>query len=637
MDTPSPTAARTPLPRALRRTSKLSCALALAAGLIPAAPAAELADLTLEQLANITIGSLYKRQQRLAEAPASIYVITNQDLRRAGVASLPEALRLAPNLQVARSGASQYSISARGFNSTTANKLLVLIDGRAVYTPLYAGVFWDAQDVVLEDVDRIEVISGTGSTLWGANAVNGVINVITRRTENTVGDFVQLEAGNTERRFSARHGAAFAQGGGYRLYAKRIDRDAGERADGSSQSDGWRRNQAGFRADWGNSQAGFTLQGDSYAGTLGQPQADGLDIGGANLLARWRWAFDAGASLRLRAYLDHTARDYSGNFKEKLDTADLDGQYNRPMWDGGMLTLGGGLRQARDRVEHGAAGAFLPERITLRSANLYLQGELPLGEAWRLTLGGKAEYNGYSGTDWLPSVRLAWQPEEHLLLWSSLARAARAPSRIDRDFHIPAQPPYLLAGGPDFESEIANTLELGGRATFADDLSGSLTLFYSDYGKLRSAAQVAPGRYVFANRISGRTYGLEAWANYQLDADWRLALGLVTLRQRFRHDDGGRLLSQGNDPRLQWTARISRSFGASTEFDLMLRRVGALPSPAVPAYTAVDLRLGWRPDPRWELSLAARNLFDPGHPEFGGAATRGEIARSVTAGLAVRF
>ncbi|WP_157461801.1 TonB-dependent receptor plug domain-containing protein [Chitinimonas koreensis] len=605
---------------------------------MPAAvPAAELADLSLEQLANITIASVSKRQQRLAETPASIYVITNQDLRRAGVASLPEALRLAPNLQVARSGASQYAISSRGFNATTANKLLVLIDGRAVYTPLYAGVFWDAQDVVFEDIDRIEVISGTGSTLWGANAVNGVINVITRRTESTLGDFVQFAAGNTERRFSARHGAAFGQGGSYRLYAKRIDRDAGERADGSGQSDGWRRSQAGFRADWGTTRSGVTLQGDAYAGTLGQPQSDGLDIGGANLLARWRWAFDAGASLRLRAYLDHTSRDYSGNFSEKLDTADLDGQYNRPMWDGGMLTVGGGMRQARDRVEHGAAGAFLPERATLRSANLYLQGELPLDEAWRLTLGGKAEYNGYSGIDWLPSARLAWQPEEHLLLWGSLARAARAPSRIDRDFYVPAQPPYLLAGGPDFESEIANTLELGGRATFADDLSGSLTLFYSDYGKLRSAEQVAPGRYVFANRISGRSYGLEAWANYQLDADWRLALGLVTLHQRFRHDDGGSPLKQGNDPRLQWTARVSRNFDANTEFDLMLRRVGALPSPAVPAYTAVDLRLGWRPDPRWELSLTAQNLFDPGHPEFGTPASRGEIARSVTAGLAVRF
>jgi iron complex outermembrane receptor protein len=256
--------------------------------------ARDLADLSLEQLANVAVSSVSRREEPLSRAPASIYVITGDDIRRSGATSLPEALRLAPNLQVARVDSSQYAITARGFNSTTANKLLVLIDGRTVYTPLFSGTFWDAQDVLLEDVARIEVISGPGATLWGANAVNGVINVITKSAEGTQGTLASLGAGSQERQVVARHGGAL-EGGHYRLYAKAAKRDETSLPGGASNRDQADRAQVGFRADWGSPAEGFTLQGDLYGGEIDQA-AQPREIDGLNVLGRWTRDYGDGSS-----------------------------------------------------------------------------------------------------------------------------------------------------------------------------------------------------------------------------------------------------------------------------------------------------------------------------------------------------
>ncbi|WP_181373056.1 TonB-dependent receptor plug domain-containing protein [Massilia glaciei] len=348
-----------------RRSAPRLARLALGAllgALGPVAGAAEaatdnFASLSLEELGAIEITSLSKKAEKLTAAAAPVFAISGDDIRRSGAATLPEALRLAPNLQVARVDARNYAITARGLNSVFQNKLLVLIDGRAIYSPLFSGVFWDAQEVLLEDVERIEVISGPGATLWGANAVNGVINIITRAAAETQGLFATAGAGAGLRTGAARYGAAFGPGH-YRLYAKSVRADDAERADGGANQTGWERHQAGFRID--GALPGLTLAGDAYGGKLHQAGTADIGIGGANLLARLNRKLAGGSELRLQAYLDHTRRDQPNAFVEHLTTVDIDAQQSLTLGAGHHLVWAGGHRVARDRVQNGAAFGFLP-------------------------------------------------------------------------------------------------------------------------------------------------------------------------------------------------------------------------------------------------------------------------------------
>lgn len=590
-----------------------------------------LADLSLEELANLQITSVSRRAERLSDAAASIFAITGDDIRRSGVTSLPEALRLAPNLQVARVDARQYAISARGFNSTTANKLLVLIDGRTVYTPLFSGVFWDAQDVFLDDVQRIEVISGPGATLWGANAVNGIINVITRPASETKGLLVFAGAGNRESGIGARYGTDLS-GGAFRVYGKGFDRDNTVRANGTDVPDGWQNGQAGFRADWGTPANGFTLQGDAYRGTIDQLAPGDVRISGGNLLARWSRELAAGSHLQFQAYFDQTEREIPGSFLERLGTFDLEFQHAFQLAAGHYVTWGGGHRSARDRVTNSAGLAFLPASVTQRWSNLFIQDEIALGEQLRFTAGVKAASNPYTGWELLPSARLAWKVDASQMIWSALSRAVRAPARLDRDLFIPGQPPFLLSGGSDFRSEIANVLELGYRAQPSPRLSYSLTAFRAEYDRLRSLEPIGGGALVIGNKMKARTNGLEAWANFQAAANWRLSAGATFLDEdrSFRADSGDRnLAGAGNDPKRQFLLRSSLDLPGQQEFDVMARHVARLPNPAVPSYTAVDARYAWRLQKELEISVTAQNLFDKRHPESGAAATRSEIERGV--------
>lgn len=595
---------------------------------------ADLADLSLEQLANIEVTSVSRRAERLADAPSSIYVITSEDIRRAGVTSLPEALRLAPNLQVARSSASGYAISARGFNGTTANKLLVLIDGRSVYTPLFSGVFWDAQDVMLEDVERIEVISGPGGTLWGANAVNGVINVITRSAQASQGTLVGAGGGNRESGGAFRHGGKAGADGHYRVYGKFFDRDNTGRANSTEVADGWRAGQVGFRADWGGASRGFTVQGDAYTGKLDQSQPGKTRIDGMNLLGRWNQRLAGGSDIRLQAYFDHTERDIPGTFGEELDILDVEFQHGIPVAASQRLLWGGGYRYGRDRVENSTALAFLPADKNLDWANLFVQDEIRLSPSVEFTAGLKLENNDYTGWEYLPSVRLAWKPSADQLLWTALSRAVRAPSRLDRELFAPGNPPFtVLAGGPNFRSEISNVFEVGYRAQPASVVSYSITAFYHDHDHLRSLEPAPGGGFVLGNLIEGTTKGIEAWGTYQAAKSWRLSGGAVLLDQDLERKPGSLdptgPSALGNDPAYQWQLRSAVNLTEKHEFDLLVRGVGDLPSPGVPAYTAVDARLGWQASRSMELSLTLQNLFDPGHPEFGSLATRGEYGRGV--------
>ena len=590
-----------------------------------------LVDLSLEELANLQITSVSRRAERLSDAAASIFAITGDDIRRSGVTSLPEALRLAPNLQVARVDARQYAISARGFNSTTANKLLVLIDGRTVYTPLFSGVFWDAQDVFLEDVQRIEVISGPGATLWGANAVNGIINVITRPASETKGLLLFAGAGNREGGLGARYGTDLS-GGAFRVYGKGFDRDNTVRANGTDVPDGWQNGQAGFRADWGTPANGFTLQGDAYRGTIDQLAPGEVRISGGNLLARWSRELAAGSHLQVQAYFDQTEREIPGTFSERLATFDLEIQHAFRPAAGHHVTWGGGHRSARDRVTNSAGLAFLPASVTQRWSNLFIQDEIALGERLRFTAGIKAASNPYTGWELLPSARLAWKVDAIQMVWGALSRAVRAPARLDRDLFIPGQPPFFLSGGSDFRSEIANVVELGYRAQPSQRLSYSLTAFRADYDRLRSLEPIGGGALAIGNKMKARTNGLEAWGNFQAAANWRLSAGATFLDESrsFRADSGdSNLAAAGNDPKRQFILRSSLDLPGQQEFDVMARHVSRLPNPSVPSYTAVDARYAWRLQKELEISVTAQNLFDKRHPESGAVATRSEIERGV--------
>jgi iron complex outermembrane receptor protein len=590
-----------------------------------------LADLSLEQLTNIEVTSVSRRAEPLADAPASIFVIGADDIRRSGATSIPEVLRLAPNLVVARADANQYAISARGFNNVLANKLLVLIDGRTVYTPLFSGVFWEAQDVLLEDVERIEVISGPGAALWGANAVNGVINIITRAASQTHGALAALVGGNLENGARTRYGAALGDNGDYRIYAKYFHRANTEMANGTPIRDASDHAQVGFRSDWKWTRDTLTFQGDAYFGDIDQAPAT-RHIAGGNVLARWDRRFDDGSALQVQSYLDQTHREHPNAFLENLSIFDIDAQYSLRPIAGHAFLLGIGYRYARDRVGNSAAQAFLPPDRSLDWGNAFVQDEITLPNDVELTLGGKVETNAFTHVEFLPNARLGWRPARDKFVWGAVSRAVRAPSRIDRELNIPGSPPFALAGNGTLESEVATAYELGYRAQPIPALSWSITLFHEEYDRLRSIRPQAGGA-VFDNAIEGRSTGVETWATWRVAPTWKLAGGLTAMRERLHVRSGavdaGGLAALGNDPAAWWSLRSSIDVTPQHDLDVTVRHVGALANPAVPAYTTVDARFAWHPGRQWEVALVMTNLFDPRHPEWGTAAARAEFERGV--------
>ncbi|WP_461481300.1 TonB-dependent receptor plug domain-containing protein [Porticoccus sp.] len=623
------------------------CLLLLAAlpstglSLQPSPPVRSLTELSLEELANIEITSVAKKTGSLSKAPASVFVITANDIRRYGANSLPEALRLAPNLLVAQVSGGQYAISARGFNGTTSNKLQVLIDGRIVYTPLFSGVFWDAQDLLLEDIERIEVISGPAAALWGTNAVNGVINVITRHAADSQGNLLSAGGGNREQILASRHGGAVGDSGHYRVYAKLLDQQETERANGDAVEDGWGRHQAGFRLDWDTPGDSLQFQGDAYRGELDQPLPGSRKIEGANLLTRFHRDLAEGAGFTLSAYHDYSMRDYPGVFVEHLNTSQLEFLYNLKPHRHHHLQWGLDYRYSRDRIHNSDTLAFLPARENLDWLSLYGQDEINLRDNLRLTLSGRVEHNDYTGSEFMPAARLAWTPGSEQLLWGAISRSVRTPSRIDRDFFVPGQPPYLLAGGADFDAETAVSYEAGYRALPSAQSSWSITVFHTDYDRLRTVEPATSGTLVIDNGLEGSYSGIETWGNYQVTDNWRIYAGFTALKDRLHLKSGSADIngghSEGNDPSHQWQVRSQLDLRQDVDFDLMVRRVGELPEPEVPAYVALDMRIGWRLEPGVELSLMGRNLLDQRHPEFGAYPSRSEISRSIFLGLRWSF
>jgi iron complex outermembrane receptor protein len=615
-----------------------------------------LADLSLEELSNLPITSVSKQSERLSDAPASVFVITAEDLRHAGATNLTDALRLAPNLHVAQVSASQTTISARGFNNNAGNKLLVLIDGRTVYSPLFSGVFWDAQDLMIDSIERIEVISGPGGTLWGVNAVNGVINVITRAAKDTQGGLATVTGSEQESSVAARYGGTAGDNGHFRVYGKYFDRPHTATEDGSAITDAWHKKQAGFRADWAQTHDQLTVQGDVYDAREGQAAPGTINvtgvprplntttISGLNALARWEHRLAEDSSVTVQAYYDHTERNVPGTFDDRLDVVDLQVQHALQTHAANALIWGAQYRYAMDEVINSDFIAFLPSRVDQVWGSLFAQDKVSLSADVQLALGARVETNSYTKPAFLPSARLAWKVAENHLLWTAASRAVRAPSRIDRDFYFPAMAPFMINGGPQFQSEVANVYEVGYRGQPTPDTSLSVTAYRTVYDRLRTLEATDPGvvPVYFANEMQGSTSGLEAWGNWQAASHWRLSAGLTTLHKDLRLKPGsyglnGGIAAEGNDPELSWNLRSNLNIWDDVELDATVRHVSALPEPAVPAYTVLDVRLGWRPRPDLELSLGGRNLMNPAHAEFTNAATRGVLKPGIYLTVLSRF
>lgn len=628
----------------------------VAAGHAQQASLARLREMSLEELSAIEITSVSKRAEPLSQAPASVFVITADDIRRSGATTLPEALRLAPGLQVSRDSATGYVISARGFNATNSNKLLVLIDGRSVYTPLFSGVFWDVQDPVLEDVERIEVISGPGGTLWGVNAVNGIVNVITQRAAQTQGALVAVGAGRREAVASARYGAAVGDNGHFRIDVRHLDRRHTRMPDGSTRDDAARQTQLGFRADWQRGGDRFSALGQIYDGSIGQPQPgtfftgsplalEAIAVSGAHLLARWDRSLEAGANVSVQAYYDRTRRIVPPTLGEELDIFDLQFQHGLRPLGRHALVWGAELRENRDRVDNSSVVAFLPARLNQRWASLFAQDDITLGRSLRLTLGARIDRNDYTGSEFLPTVRLAWKAAEDHLLWSALSRTVRAPSRLDRDLFAPGEPPFALGGGPDFRSEIADVLELGYRGQPTPDTSYAVTVFRADYDRLRTLELAPPGSVgvvAYENRLDGRTHGVEMWGTWQAAKALRISAGYTQLHKRLRLEPGsadidGAQRAEGSDPRHRWIVRAALDLSSRSEIDATLRHVSAITHPAVESYSTLDLRFAWRPRPGLELSVVGQNLLGR-HVEYTLIAPyASEFRRSLFVKGVVRF
>ncbi len=596
-----------------------------------------LADLSLEQLGDIEVRSVSRRPEPLAEAPSSIYVITNDQIRRAGATNLGEALRLAPNLQVARINSVGYAITARGFNNSLANKLLVLIDGRTIYTPLFSGVFWDQQDLILADIDRIEVISGPGATLWGANAVNGVINIVTRTAAETQGGFIAAGGGNFEEEAAVRYGGTLGQTGHYRAYAKAATFDDTDRSVGGSALDAWSRQQVGFRADWNGDRDGVTLQADVYdgrsqdRGTIAGFEFGRIEVSGANVLGRWTRSLADGSELRIQSYFDHTERDDALFFRPRRDTFDIDLLHGAARGAHDLL-WGGGYRRTSDDIGTGFITTFIPSSRDLHWTNLFIQDRVQLRSNLDATFGLKLERNDYTGTESLPSARVAWQPADNRLVWGAVSRAVRAPSRIDRDVFYPGTPPFLVVGGPNFQSEVAKVLELGYRAQPNAALSYSVTVFRHDWDKLRSGTAIP---VELENRLEGDAYGVEAWAAWNVTDRWQISGGLNTLEKDLVLEPGSTdpvgvaNSTLANDADFRWALRSSLDLPRGLQLDVSVRRVDSLPTPDVPRYTAVDGRLAWAHSERLELGVSVQNLFDDAHAEFEAEPNRSELPRAL--------
>jgi iron complex outermembrane recepter protein len=626
--------------------------------------AGEVADLTalpIEELLKIEITSVSRKPQALSNAAAAVFLITQEDIRLSGATSIPEVLRMVPGLEVARIDASKWAVSSRGFNGRYANKLLVLIDGRTVYNPLFSGVLWDAQDTVLEDIDRIEVIRGPGAALWGANAVNGVINIITRSAKETVGGLATGGGGTVQRGFGeARYGAKLAEETYGRVYLKYFDRGRGLDESGHPANDGWNTVRAGFRLDSRPSpRDALTFQGDLYRDGNGQtltfPQLrppylrtfdNGGENSGANLLGRWQHTFSDTSQGQVQIYYDRAETDDAIS-RTEVDTLDIDLQQRFSLGKRHEVVAGMGYRYTRDHIRNSFAVSFAPREQTNHLFSAFLQDDITLvQDRLRFTVGSKFEVNSYTGFEVQPNARLLWTPDSSHSVWASVSRAVRTPSRGEETSRInatvvppgsplnPSPLPVLVSffGNDRFKSEELWAYEMGYRVQASSRLNVDVASFYNVYDQLRSVEPGSPGvefspippHYLVPlearNLFKGHTYGVELAADWRACDRARLRLAYTYLQMNLQPKSGSNdtttKAEEGKNPHHQVSLRVSLDLRKDLELNLWLRWIDRLPSFGISQYTTLDARLAWKPVKNLEISLVGQNLFERRHMEF---------------------
>ena len=620
----------------------------------------DMADNDVGQLSNVKVStsssvapalqaevtSVSRQVSTVGKSPAAIFVITNDMIRRSGARNVPAALRMAPGVHVARMNANTWSISIRGFSGRFADKLLVQIDGRTLYSPIFGGTIWDVQNVILEDVERIEVIRGPGATIWGANAVNGIINVITKQSEDTQGLLVQGGVGTEERGFgNVRLGGQLGQNATYRVYGQGFDRDAGFDATGLA-NDNWNLGQAGMRMDWKPTRNDhFTLQGDYYDGTAGfrnilpvptPPFAASVSenqaLVGGNVLGRWTHTFDDDTSWSTQFYYDRADRRYETTGLDfSIETIDLDTFYRFALGDRHNVIVGAGYRNISDQiVEAPYVFEFSTPRRSVNNFSYFIQDEVTLrDDELFLTLGSKFSHNDYTQFEMQPTVRMLWTPTERHSIWGSVSRAVRTPSRTNNDlrFFLPPDPALpgvfrAVSGNTAIESEDLLAYEIGIRAQPEEWFSWDATAFYNRYEDLIAPSITGapfldvgpPPRFILPfgifNARKGETYGFELAANLEMTPVWRLYGTYSAIQTDYASDFPGAGLVPSNQIYLQ----SSWDLGRDWQFDAIWRYADTYGG--VPSYNTMDLRLGWQPALNFEMALVGRNLLDAGHYEY---------------------
>jgi iron complex outermembrane receptor protein len=626
------------------------------------------ADLSLEDLLNTEVVTAARKPESLHATAAAAYVITHEDIARSGATNIPEALRLAPGVEVAQIGNNRWAVTVRGFNGRFADKLLVLMDGRSIYSPLFSGVMWEFEDTLLDEVERIEVIRGPGAAIWGANAVNGVINIITRKARDTQGELAVAQAGSDlPGQLAYRHGGETTDGY-YRAWGKAFAHDASVDAAGQRGNDYWRSARAGFRRD-GASGAGsrYVVSGEAYASPTGDrwnladvAAPSGHDatniklVGqGGHLLGRREWQDEDGADSALQSYIDYQDIDAQGEIRQKRTTVDLDYQRRLLLGARNDFIWGVGYRYSRDDIVAQDIFTFTPQRASQTLASVFVQDEFALvPDQLRLIAGARLEHNNYTGLEPQPNLRAVWTPTSRQSVWAAASRAVHTPSRADESAQlnllvIPPDPPQsplpvLLRTVPSrdglTDSEKVNTFEFGYRRQLAATLSLDAAAFYSRYNNIRSAAlssrQVVlqPVPYVLqlinpVAAIDAHTRGFELTVDWQPAPEWRLqpsysyldVSGFTSSSDVAVQSDA--LAQNGTAPVQQISLRTSWTPGARQQWDLWLRHVGRLENAdgvgtPIAAYSTLDARFALRPLPALELSLVGQNLLRDRHVEF---------------------
>jgi iron complex outermembrane recepter protein len=645
----------------------------------------DISRMSIEDLMNLEVTSVSKHTQRVSDSAAAVFVITQEDIRRSGAASIPEALRMVPGLQVARIDENKWAIGSRGFNGRFDNKLLVLIDGRSVYTPLFSGVYWNVQDVMLEDVDRIEVIRGPGATLWGANAVDGVINIITKPAQVTQGGLLTAEVGTEERTAeSARYGGKVGNNAYYRIYSKYFNWQPSIDATGKTSHDGWDAVRGGFRMDvQPNGPNSLTLQGDLYRSnynetltipSLNPPYSstfpnDG-DYNGGNLLGRWNHSFSR-SSTSLQMYFDNTNVVDNSLFTDHENVYDIDFQHDIHLGEAQELVWGMGYRSIQDSNGSSFTVSLQPSHSNLNQFSSFLQDEISLfGRRLNVTIGSKFEHNSFTGFEAQPNIRFLGNISKNQSVWGAVSRAVRTPALTEEGLRLneavvpPGAPPFFsplpvveaIFGSTQFQSEDLLAYEVGYRLQATKSLSLDIAAFYNDYANLRSAE---PGQafvegnpiptdvvqpFVASNKMGGGTYGIEPFVEWKVLPKWRLLGSYSYLQMDISKNKDSQDPTpdnpNGQSPRHQFFVQSSIDLPKHFEQDLSLRYVDKLPSLNIPSYYSLDFHLGWRPGTHLELSLVGHDLLNSQHlefiPEFINT-TPTEVRRTVSGRIAWKF